>query len=153
VRAVTVDEITIEDAINVANVIGDCLPPDADTELRELALAARRLVRKVNEQADELERERARRRSVAPRAAALIQGAPLEERIDEGGWREFLAGRPVHAGDVLCLLTSLGWHVVRYESNVPQNRAFLYLSLPGVRDEVVAPVPREARFAWPEELK
>ncbi len=29
----------------------------------------------------------------------------------------------------------------------------LYLSLPGVRDDVVVPVPREARFAWPEELK
>jgi hypothetical protein len=51
------------------------------------------------------------------------------------------------------MLTALGWDVVRYESNVPQKRAFLYLSLPGVRDEVVVPVPREARSAWPEELK
>lgn len=149
----TVDEITIEDAINVANVIGDCLPPDADTELRELALAARRLVREVQDQADELERERARRRSVARREAHLTDGALLEDRIDGGGWREFLVGRPVHAGDVLYLLTSLGWHVVRYESNAPQKRAFLYLSLPGVRDEVVVPVPREACFAWPEQLK
>jgi hypothetical protein len=153
VRSVTVYEITIDDAINVANVIADCLPTDADSDLRELALAARRLVREVQEQADELERERARRRSVAPRAGALIDGAPLEERIDAGGWREFLRGRPVHAGDVLYLLTSRGWHVVRYESNVPQKRAFLYLSLPGVRDDVVVPVPREARLAWPEELK
>jgi hypothetical protein len=150
---VTVDEITIDDAINVANVIADCLPADADTDLRELALAARRLVREVQEQADELERERARRRSVAPRAGPLIDGGPLEDRIDAGGWREFLAGRPIHAGDTLYLLTTLGWLAVRYESHVPQKRAFLYLSLPGVRDEVVVPVPREARFAWPEELK
>lgn len=150
----TVDEITIDDAINVANVSSDCLPPGADTDLREVALAARRLVREVQEQADELERERARRRSGAPREAPpLVDGAPLEENIDGGGWRQFLAGRPVHAGDVLYLLTSLGWHVVRYESNVPQKRAFLYLSLPGVPDEVVVPVPRDARFAWPEELK
>ena len=149
----TVDEIPIDDAINVANVIADCLPAGADSDLRELALAARRLVREVQEQADELERERARRRSSAPREALLVDGAPLEERIDGGGWREFLAGRPVHAGDVLYVLTSLGWHVVRYESNVPQKRAFLYLSLPGVPDEVVVPVPRDARFAWPEELK
>jgi hypothetical protein len=68
-------------------------------------------------------------------------------------WRMKIVVRPVHAGDVLYLLTSLGWHVVRYESNVPQKRALLYLSLPGVRDEVVVPVPREALFAWPEELK
>jgi hypothetical protein len=149
----TVDEMTIDDAINVANVIGDCLAPEADTDLRELALAARRLVREVQEQADELERERARRRSAALREVNLTDGAPLEDRIDAGGWREFLAGRPVHAGDVLYLLTSLGWHVVRYESNVAQKRAFLYLSLPGVREEVAVPIPREARFAWPEELK
>ena len=88
----TVDEMTIDDAIKVANVIGDCLPPEADTDLRELALAARRLVREVQEQADELERERARRRSGAPREAPLVDGAPLEDRIDGGGWREFLGG-------------------------------------------------------------
>jgi hypothetical protein len=35
---VTVDEMTIDDAINVANVIGNCLPTDADRDLRELAL-------------------------------------------------------------------------------------------------------------------
>jgi hypothetical protein len=134
-------------------VISDCLAPDADTDLRELALAARRLVREVQEQADELEREHARRRSAALSETNLTDGAPLEDRIDAGGWREFLGGRPVHAGDVLYLLTSLGWHAVRYESNVPQKRAFLYLSLPGVRDEVVVPVPCDARFAWPEELK
>lgn len=151
----TVDEITIDDAINVANVSSDCLPPGADTDLREVALAARRLVREVQEQADELERERARarRRSGAPRVAYLTDRTPLEDGMAGGGWRQFLGGRPVHAGDVLYLLTSFGWHVVRHESNVPQKRACLYLSLPGVRDEVVVPVPREARFAWPEELK
>lgn len=107
----------------------------------------------MHEQADELERERARRRAVAPRAAPVVDGAPLEERIDGGGWREFLAGRPVHAGDVLYLLTSPGWHAVRYESNVPRKSSFLYLSFPGVRDDVVLSLPRQARFAWPDELK
>jgi hypothetical protein len=47
-------------------MIADCLPADADDDLRELALAARRLVSAVHEQADELEREHARRRSMAP---------------------------------------------------------------------------------------
>jgi hypothetical protein len=29
----------------------------------------------------------------------------------------------------------------------------LYLSFPGVRDDVVLSLPRQARFAWPDELK
>lgn len=149
----TVDEMTIDDAINVANVIGDCLPTDADSDLRELALAARRLVREVQEQAGELERERARRRSAFRREVPLSDGAPLEGRIDAGGWREFLAGRPVHAGDALYLLTVLGWYPVRYETNVPRKQSFLYLSLPGVHEEICISAPTEARLAWPDQLK
>jgi hypothetical protein len=38
------------------------------------------------------------------------------------------------------------------ESNVPREPV-LYLPLPGVREDVVLAVPREARFAWPEELR
>jgi hypothetical protein len=91
----TVDEMTIDDAINVANVIGDCLSTEADADLRELALAARRLVSAVHEQADELERERARRRSMVPRATPQVDGAWLEDRLDGGGWRQFLTGLPV----------------------------------------------------------
>jgi hypothetical protein len=29
----------------------------------------------------------------------------------------------------------------------------LYLPLPGAQEDVVIAVPREARFAWPEELR
>ncbi len=80
-------------------------------------------------------------------------GHRLEEGTDGGGRRDFLAGRPVHAGETLYLLTCVGWHPVRYESNMPKNTALLYLPLPGVPDEAVFTVPREARFAWPEELR
>jgi len=44
-------------------------------------------------------------------------------------------------------------HIVRYESSVPRKSSFVYLSLPGVGDDVAIPAPREARFAWPDELK
>ena len=147
----TVDEMAIEEAINVANVIAEFVGDDCDPDLRELAFAARRLVREVAEQARELERERARHRS-GSRQASLVDGMPLQERTDAGGWREFLAGRPVHAGDTLYLLTSLGWHSVRYETNVPRKNSFLYLSLPGVPEDIAIRVPGDARFAWPDEL-
>ena len=149
----TVDEMTIEDAINVAGVIAECVGDDCDPDLRELAIAARRLAREVGEQGRELERERARRRSAAPTETQLLDGTPLRDGTDGGGWREFVAGRPAHAGDTLFLLTSLGWYPVRYETCVPRKHSFLYLSLPGVREEVVIPAPRDARLAWPDELK
>jgi hypothetical protein len=44
-------------------------------------------------------------------------------------------------------------HSVRYESNIPGTEPFLYLPLPGVQQDIVLYVPRQARFAWPEELR
>jgi hypothetical protein len=84
---VTVKERTIDDAINVVNVIADCITPDADADQRELALAARRLVREVREQSAELERERARRQRHVSTETRRVDGAPLREGIDDGGWR------------------------------------------------------------------
>jgi hypothetical protein len=57
----------------------------------------------------------------------------------------------VHAGEGLYLLTCAGWHAVRYESNVPREPV-LYMPLPGVREDVVLAVPREARFVWPSDV-
>lgn len=145
--------MTVDDAINIVNVIAGCVTPDAGADLRELTLAGRRLVREVREQAAEMERERPRRQREGPREMPPVDGAALREGFDGGGWRAFLAGRPIHAGDTLYLLTTLEWHAFRYESNAPRKSSFLYLSLPGLRDDVVIPVPREARFAWPDELK
>src|SRR5262245_25765885 len=127
-----VDDMTIEDAINVVNVIAACGATDDSTNLRALTQTARRLVREVREQAAELERERARHRDLSTRETRPVDGAPLRDGFDRGGWREFLADRPIHGGDTLYLLTTLGWHVVRYESNVPRRSSFVYLSLPGV---------------------
>ena len=147
------DEMTIDDAVNIANVLSDSLACYADEDVRELAIAAKRLVSHVAVQSLEIERERARRQALAPQDVRLLAGHRLEEGTDGGGRRDFLAGLAVHAGQTLYLLTWVGWHAVRYESNMPDKAPVLYLSLPGVQQEVVIAVPREARFAWPEEVR
>lgn len=147
------DEMTIEDATNVVTVLSDILAGDANEDVRELATAARQLVRHVAEQSSELERERARRRSLARGETCVPDGNPLEEGTDGGGRRHFLAGRPVHAGEALFLLTCAGWHPVRYESNSPAKEPVLYLPLPGVSQDAVIAVPRDACLAWPSELR
>jgi len=133
-------EMTIDDAVNVVNVASDCLAHD-DDDVRELAVAAKRLVSHVYELTLELERERARRKGLAGREARLVDGDRLEEGTDGGGRRDFLVGRAVHAGETLYLLTSLGWYPVRYESNMPRKASLIYLALPGVQEEVVIGVP------------
>jgi hypothetical protein len=147
------NNITVEDAINVVHVLGGDLASNGDEDLRKLVSAATSLVSHVQEQAAELERERARRRGTGQREATIPEGHRLENGVDGGGRRDFLAGRGVHAGETLYLLTYSGWHPVRYESNTPRNEPCLYLPLPGVREDVVFWVPREARFVWPEELR
>jgi hypothetical protein len=143
----------VNDAINVVHVLGSDLAPNGDEDMRKLISAATCLASHVEEQAAELERERARRHGTGLREAATPKGHRLEDGTDVGGRRDFLAGRGVHAGETLYLLTYCGWHAVRYESNFPRNEPLLYLPLPGVREEVVFCVPREARFVWPDELR
>lgn len=145
-------EITIDDAINVANIASSCLSGHSDEDVRELVVAAKRLVSYVQEQCRELERERARRHGAGD-ATRSADGHPLEQGTDGGGRRDFLAGCGVHAGETLYLLTYSGWHPVRYESNMPRNAPLLYVPLPGVREEIVIGVPCEARFAWQEEVR
>ena len=145
------DDMTTDVAVNVANVLNASLALHGDEDVRELAIAAQQLVSHIADQSLEIERERARRRALEPVSARLVEGHRLEEGTDGGGRRNFLAGFAVHAGQ-LYLLTCVGWHAVRYESNMPHKAPVLYLPLPGVQQEVVIAVPRAARFAWPEEL-
>ena len=142
-------EMTIKDATNVVNVLSDVLTCDANEDVRELATTARQLVRHIAEQSCELERERARRRSPACGAVRVPDGNPLVEGTDGGGRRHVLAGRPVHAGETLFLLTCAGWHPVRYEHNFPATESVLYPPLPGVLQDLVIAVPRDLRLAWP----
>ena len=147
------DNMTVEDAINVVHVLGCELASDGNEDVRELVSAATWLLSHVQEQAADLERERARRQGSGHREATTLEGHRLENGADGGGRRDFLAGRGVHAGEMLYLLTYSGWHPVRYESNVPPCEPCLYVPLPGVREDVVFLVPRDARFVWPEELR
>lgn len=147
------DNMTVDDAINVVHVLGRDFASNEDDDLRRLVSAATCLVSHVREQAAELERERARRHGTDPHQGVMPEGHRLEDGTDGGGRRDFLESRGVHAGETLYLLTYSGWHPVRYESNMPRNEPLLYLPLPGVREEVVFCVPREARFVWPEELR
>jgi hypothetical protein len=147
------ENMTVEDAINVVHVLGRNLASNGNEDLGKLVLAATWLVSHAQEQAAELERERARRQGIGDREGTTLEGDRLENGADGGGRRDFLAGRGVHAGETLYLLTYSGWHPVRYESNMPRNEPCLYLPLPGVREDVVFWVPREAHFAWPEELR
>lgn len=146
------EDMTIDEAVNIVNVANDCLAQDADDDVRSLAIAAKRLVSHIAEQSREMERERARRRAQPGGEPRLVAGHRLEGGTDGGGRRDFLAGRGVHAGETLYLLTCLGWYHVRYESNMPRTTSLVYLPLPGVPEEIVFPVPRDARFAWPEAL-
>ena len=147
------ENMTVEDAMNVVHVLGCELASDGNEDVQKFVAAATWLVSHVQEQAAELERERARRQGIGHREGTTLEGHRLENGADGGGRRDFLAGRGVHAGETLYLLTYSGWHPVRYESNMPRNEPCLYLLLPGVREDVVFWVPREARFAWPEELR
>lgn len=148
------DQMTIDDALNVVRVMSELLAQDGDEDVRELMAAARHLVRHIEEQSRELERERARRRGMEEHHGSRFpDGEPLIEGADGGGRRDFLASRPVHAGEVLYLLTCTGWQAVRYESNMPHGQPVLYLPLPGVREDIPIAAPRDARFVWPEELR
>jgi hypothetical protein len=147
------DNMTVDDAINVVRVLGCELESDRNDDVRKLLSAASCLVAHVLEQAAELERERARQRGIGQADTTKPEGHRLESGADGGGRRDFLAGRGVHAGETLYLLTYCGWHAVRYESNFPREHSCLYFPLPGVREDVLFRVPREARFVWPEELR
>jgi hypothetical protein len=146
------DEIAMDDAINVVRILGDERAADPDSDVSSLARAARKLLHHIDELAFELERERARRYGLKRGDTRRPDGHRLEDGRDGGGRRDFLAGRGVHAGETLYLLTYAGWHAVRYESNLRCNEPVLYLPLPGVRQEVLFGAPRAACFAWPEEL-
>lgn len=147
------DEIAIDDAINVVRVLAGERADNPDSDVSSLARAARRLVHHIDELAFELERERARRYGLKRGDARRPDGHVLLEGMDGGGKRDFLGDRPVHAGDALFLLTCAGWHPARYESNVAGKEPVLYVPLPGLREDVVISVPRDARLAWPEEVR
>ena len=64
------DDMTIDDAVNVANVLNASLALHSDEDVRELAIPAQQLVSHIAEQSREIERERARRRALESQQCA-----------------------------------------------------------------------------------
>lgn len=75
----------------------------------------------------------------------------LTLREEGGGWRHYLAGRPVHCGDGLQLQLPGGVLDVRYEAvwRDRQPDATLYLAVAVARDPATVNVPEYALFRWP----
>lgn len=142
--------MTVSDAISL--IRWETTNESATVNLRELLEAGLVLVRHTAQQAQELERERAR--GASRTRGARVEGYPLVEGADGGGIRHFLGGTAVHAGSALYLLTFAGWLPGRYEWNwrcgTPPNFCF---SLPGVLSEVAIPILPGARLAWPDEVE
>lgn len=127
----------------------------ARVDVRSVIIAGLSLDQEIRRMTSELESLRARTRSIgsANGFAAQVEGHSLVEGRDAGGLRHYLAERPVHAGDMLYLLTQLGWMPARYEWGYRTGtQCKLYVRLPGVHDAVAIHVLHGARLAWPDEI-
>jgi hypothetical protein len=129
-RSAMREEMTIDDAVNVFSVVADEDVHDDDRDISARACAAIRLVNYVDDQSLEVERERTRRHGLRRGDTRIADGHRIEGGWDGGGRRDLLAGRGVHAGETLYLLTDAGWHAVRYESNMSRSEPLLYLPFP-----------------------
>jgi hypothetical protein len=103
------NHMAVEDAINVVQILGCELASDGDEDVGKLVSTAIWLVSHVQEQALELERERARGHGIGRREATTLEGHRLENGADGGGRRDFLAARGVHSGETFtCSRTAAG---------------------------------------------
>lgn len=79
------------------------------------------------------------------------QGA-LELRQDAGGLRYYLAGKGVHAGDVLeMLFPGNVWVRGRYESSRNDVRPLFYIALGGDWEKQAEAEPLQVAFSIPDE--
>jgi hypothetical protein len=133
------ENMTVEDAINVVHVLGRDLASNGNEDLGKLVSAATWLVSHAQEQAAELERERARRQGIGPSRWDHARRTSSREWADGGGRRDLRAA-------AVCTLarrcTSLRTATGTRSGTSPTCRAMsrepcLYLPLPGVREDVV----------------
>lgn len=77
----------------------------------------------------------------------MNEGHQLDLRFEPAGYRYYLAGKPLHAGDTVELFVSeTGWTQGRYEWNYqPERPPFICFD-----DEHAVAATEEHRFRWPE---
>lgn len=146
----------VMDPADARNLLLDAESDDhSGLDVRSVIIAGLSLdqeLRRVMHECESL-RARTRRTGSANTLATQVGGHPLVEGRDAGGPRHYLAGRPVHAGHGLYLLTQLGWASGRYEWGYqPGTQGKFYVRLPGANDLVAVHIPDGARLAWPDEL-
>jgi hypothetical protein len=74
------------------------------------------------------------------------EGYEMDGRLEDGGWRHYLAGRPVHAGDQLRLWQPGGWVWARFETRGDRGYdGVLYLA-----GDRVLRLKYGMRLRWPE---
>lgn len=81
-----------------------------------------------------------------------IEGHPMEAGRDAGGFRDFLAGQPIHAGAPLEIWLGGRWLPGRYEAAYQHEQGFFYTSLFDQEDTrpTAIRIDRQVmRFRWP----
>lgn len=79
-----------------------------------------------------------------PKEALLI----IESGRDGGGWRQFLDGKAIHAGELLDMQHGDTWMTVRYEMQYHERRGLIYLR--DAHDQKrVRVVDDTMQFSWP----
>jgi hypothetical protein len=151
--------MNISDVMDPADARNILLNAESDDvsrlDVRSVIVAGLSLDQELTRVARELESLRARTRSLrsADTLTTQVEGHPLVEGRDGGGPRHYLAGRPVHAGNPLYLLTLLGWMAARYEWGYrPGTPCKLYVRLPGARNAMEIRYVDDALLAWPDQI-
>ena len=71
----------------------------------------------------------------------------LELRREPGGFRHYLDGQPIHAGDLLEMQTDDGsWVLIRYEWNQKQNKSASLV----LNDDFTIELTASTHLRWPD---
>ncbi len=74
----------------------------------------------------------------------------IQDGQDGGGWRQFLDGKPLHAGDMVEIEVAGRWLPARYEMDYHRRRGVIYIQpLWRGGGEIVFNVLDDMEFSWP----
>ena len=83
----------------------------------------------------------------------LAHMGQIEDGTASGGFRQFLDGKPIRAGDMLELEVAGHWLPARYEMNYHARQGSIHIQLfaPHSKKEIVFKIDHDAmRFRWPQ---